>query len=278
MSTIDHKDIASIYSQMGANFINEKVEDQSLPDDTKSTSKSKKVKGNAGIGNKEKCPTKTDGYKAPEEAEDKYNSSAKVHKESKTNKKVKKDKNFSKEGINSYMSGKSLFDELYEEVMSDDEDILGIGGDDDGEGNFGDEFDSEAGEGEVTLTLPKEVAEQLFDLLAGQLDDTGEEEDDGELDLDGDEMDEDDQFSFGEGVDSETIPEPSKDSDKSRQVVAHKDLVASGDGKQTTTTKVGDDGDHGHAIVNGKHKNSDKARHRVRAKRGVTPGSQAFSK
>ena len=70
------------------------------------------------------------------------------------------------------MSNKSLFEKLFEEVMQDDAEALGLpsgeGGEDMGEMG-GDEFGSEEGGDEVTLTLDRETAQKLHDLLGGIL-------------------------------------------------------------------------------------------------------------
>ncbi len=88
-----------------------------------------------------------------------------------------------KESININM--KTVFDKLFEEVMGDDDveelDALGIdtGDEDTGEEDTG---------GEVTLTLPKETAQMICDMLTAQL---GE----GDLD-DGEESFEDNEMGF----------------------------------------------------------------------------------
>tara|TARA_R110000868_G_scaffold54509_8_gene170317 strand:+ start:17413 stop:18252 length:840 start_codon:yes stop_codon:yes gene_type:complete len=117
-----------------------------------------------------------------------------------------------KRSINNFMS-KSLFEKLFEQVMDNenipspttDNQALGLP-----DGDYGNEDGSGAGDGggeedmgddmegdEITLTLPREVAQQLCDMLSQQLggddDDLGDEEDDFGSDDDlGDDMEGDD--------------------------------------------------------------------------------------
>lgn len=74
--------------------------------------------------------------------------------------------------INRNMSNKSLFEKLFEEVMENDAQALGIGGDEEGgmgggeEGGFGGD---EAGSEDVTISMDRETAQKLHDLLASVL-------------------------------------------------------------------------------------------------------------
>ena len=87
-------------------------------------------------------------------------------------------------GINNYMAKKSAFDELYSKVISEDfgmeeqDDLNALGIEDatpDAElGEEGDDDADVAGEEEVTVTLDKELAKTLCDLLQAAM---GEEED-----------------------------------------------------------------------------------------------------
>lgn len=84
------------------------------------------------------------------------------------------------------MSNKSLFEKLFEEVMQDDAEALGLPSGEGGEGMGemgGDEFGSEEGGDEVTLTLDRETAQKLHDLLGGILggDEETEETEEGEF-------------------------------------------------------------------------------------------------
>lgn len=135
----------------------------------------------------------------------------------------------SKRSINNFMS-KSLFEKLFEQVMDDenipspesDNQALGLpDGDYGSEDSSGDEeYGDEAGDkDEVTLSLPRAVAQQLCDMLSQQLeggdDDMGDElgdhsepdEDNFEDEDDGEIEDEDeDEGSYGEGIDIKELP------------------------------------------------------------------------
>jgi hypothetical protein len=86
-----------------------------------------------------------------------------------------------KESLNNFMATKSVFDKLYDKVMvnenfpfaneeagEDDLDALGLADA---------ETDAEAGDDEVTITLDKEMAQQLCDVLKAAC---GDEDDDGD--------------------------------------------------------------------------------------------------
>ena len=82
------------------------------------------------------------------------------------------------------MSNKSLFEKLFEEVMQDDAEALGIPSDDAGaagEESFGGE---EEGGDEVSFTLDRATAQKLHDVLAAVL---GGEEEPGEEEMGGEE-------------------------------------------------------------------------------------------
>jgi hypothetical protein len=92
-----------------------------------------------------------------------------------------------KESLNNFMATKSVFDKLYDKVMvnenfpfaneeagEDDLDALGLADA---------ETDAEAGEDEITVTLDKEMAQALCDVLQAAIGDEGEGED--EFDMEG---------------------------------------------------------------------------------------------
>lgn len=101
------------------------------------------------------------------------------------------------------MSNKSLFEKLFEEVMQDDAEALGLpsgeeGGQEGGMEEFGGE--EEGGE-EVTFTLDRATAQKLHDVL-GSILGGGEEEGQGEEEMGGEEGGEEGGFG-GEGMGDE---------------------------------------------------------------------------
>jgi hypothetical protein len=181
--------------------------------------------------------------------------------------------------INNFMS-KSIFDKLYEDVMSGapedleakDADALGLPG----------ETEGGAGE-EVTLTLPRDVAEKLCDVLkdaVGGEEDLGDEEVGGEEGSDDlgtkDEMNEEKDKKDKKEEAKDEDAEEKKDEDEDSEGVAKeateikelptsagqslqkkdnkvgditKSLTSKGPGDGKTTDKVGNDGEKGHALV-----------------------------
>lgn len=119
------------------------------------------------------------------------------------------------------MSNKSLFEKLFEEVMQDDAEALGLpsGEGSEGAGEMGGEdFGSEEGGDEVTLTLDRETAQKLHDLLGGILGGGEETEDEGGMDEEG-EMEEGgedmgDEAAEDEDADSEEDAEDTDDEDE----------------------------------------------------------------
>ena len=96
-----------------------------------------------------------------------------IHSKPVSQKKQKKEENLEKtmqEGINieTMSKEKNIFDKLYAVIMEDDRDL------DDIDLDFEDELESsddEGGHDEVTLSLPRDIAQQLCDSLKAQLDD-----------------------------------------------------------------------------------------------------------
>jgi hypothetical protein len=135
------------------------------------------------------------------------------------------------QNINNFMN-KSIFDKLYEDVMSErlddtevnDVEALGLPGEGEGEGEM-------EGEDSVTLTIDRETAQKLHDLLMGVL--GGEEEPavdeepemGGEMSEDAEEKDED--------VDDE-------DGDTLGEATDIKELKGKGESLQSKNNKVGD--------------------------------------
>jgi hypothetical protein len=131
--------------------------------------------------------------------------------------------------INRNMSNKSLFEKLFEEVMENDAQALGIGGDEEGglgggeEGGFGGD---EAGSEDVTISMDRETAQKLHDLLASVLGgdvkadeemsgEEGEAEEDGEYGM-GDEAAEEEEGE--EDAEEKEEEEPIKESPQSGYV------------------------------------------------------------
>jgi len=97
---------------------------------------------------------------------------------------------------------KSIFDKLYEDVLGGDDDELDMGMDMDAMDDMGDTEDDGL-EDEVTLSLPRDLAERLLDALQGQIGDEDVEdiEDTEDLDDYGDEGDD----MMQEGPDVEQV-------------------------------------------------------------------------
>jgi len=179
--------------------------------------------------------------------------------------------------LNNFMKKKSIFDKLYENVMSgggplggssqpnhdngmdDDAELDALGIEGEGEDDFG-------GEGEeVTFTLDRETAQKLIDVLQAAIgggDEFGDEDTDMEdmgEDLD-EEGGEEDEQSFWDEDEEEmghagvNAKEPNMG--KNNKVGNLK--VQSGQAQYKYTDKVGNDGDYGHAGVNAKEPNMGK--------------------
>jgi hypothetical protein len=177
--------------------------------------------------------------------------------------------------INKFMS-KSTFDKLYENVMmggmnspEDAEtmelDALGIENDAGGEEMGGDEDT-------VTITLSKDLAKQLHDVLmgviggedelSGEEEVGGEEELDGEDEMGGEETPEEDEEEMGHTL--VNAKKPNMGEKGSNKVNAKlKPGSKTADGKYTDEVN-GDAGDLGHALVNAKKPNmGDKGNNKV---------------
>lgn len=252
-------DIDGIYKAFQSSFLTEAKKGpggQDLPG-----AKGKNPKGVAALGKKEKGPDTVKGLKKPDE-----------EKQKKSLPKSKKGRKITKESINTGMSINNLFDRLYEEVMGDEE-ALGI--------DTGSEVEDLGGEDEmgdeVTLSLPRDVAQQLHDALGALL--GGEDEGEGEG-MEDEGEDEDMGSPFPEAVEFENAPDGvSKLTGKDNKV--GKLPVSSGGGDGKYTDEVGEDGDYGHSLVGSglKKGHAGKADHgnmKVKARRPGAPGSHAF--
>jgi len=182
--------------------------------------------------------------------------------------------------INTFMS-KSIFDKLFEDVMagqaenaeSDDIAALGLPSVDAGE--------DKGGEEEVTLTLPRDVAQKLHDVLADLLsgeeahkadetsdevggeeaagsEESNEEEEAAEEDNEEKDSDEDNEENSRnvakEATELKELPASAGESlQKKDNKVGDvtKSLTSHGAGDGKVTDKVGNDGEKGHALVGG---------------------------
>lgn len=129
---------------------------------------------------------------------------------------VSESKKITKRTLNNFMS-KSVFDKLYNKVLKenfgqeDDTDALGLSDatpdSEFGDEGFGDEGEDDlGGEGdEVTFSLPREVAQQLIDVLQGVL--GGGEEDFGDEGADDLNFDDEGADEFGAGEEDENFYE-----------------------------------------------------------------------
>jgi hypothetical protein len=178
---------------------------------------------------------------------------------------IKESRKIAKDSINNFMKSKSIFDKLYENVMGqpgaaapmgsemEETDELGaLGIETDGEGM------EETGE-EVTFTLDRETAQKLIDVLQAAI---GGEAEGGEYESEGD-TEEGDGEEAEEGFwdeDEEDLGAENLSKEvnfgKNNKVGALK--TQSGGATSAYTDKVGQDGDHGHALVNAKEPNMGK--------------------
>lgn len=195
------------------------------------------------------------------------------------------EENFGKinrEAINNFMS-KSIFEKLYENVMAggvtdtDELDALGIE-------TSGEEADDMGGEEEtVTITLDKQLAQKLHDVLMGVMgggeEDMGEMEDmGGEEDMDGGEdfggMEEDEE-TMGHTLHGAKIPSEFHGKDNKVSSMKLKPNGKAGDGKYTDEVD-GDAGDMGHALHGAKSPDMGK-NNKVSSTKTSKPGSDAFA-
>lgn len=190
-------------------------------------------------------------------------------------------KKIARKRLNTFMTKKSTFDKLFESVMGgafdnqEEQEVVDALGLKDAptDEEFGDEDmgDEDMG-GEVTFTLDRETAQKLHDVLMSVL--GGEEMESDELDFDSEENmedeeyddenegedeseDEDEEFDNQEDEEEETIG--SKGGSEKNKLQQHDNKVkgkpqpkSQGTKVVGTTDKVGNDGDHGHALYNAK--------------------------
>lgn len=186
---------------------------------------------------------------------------------------ITESKKISKQRLNTNMKHQSTFDRLFKQINenfdnfgnedAEDLDALGLGdaeSDDELEGDFGDEGEDDS----VTLTLDRATAQTLMDMLQGVLGGEGEGDD---LDFgdEGDDMDfgdEGDDMDFDEDEETETVgAKDSKGGGTQHKLqgrnnkVSGKPQPGSQSASHAVTDKVGNDGDHGHALHGAKQPN-----------------------
>lgn len=182
----------------------------------------------------------------------------------KTVKKGKKKEKIQKESINNSMT-KSIFDKLYETVMNEE----ALPGDDNIEAHDAEALDLPTGEeeGEVTITLDRELAQKLHDALMGVLG-AHEGEPEGTEGTEGEEPEGEegeDSEAFGEATDIEEVKVPGtvhKGGKHPWEKSPKNDIV----GDETEKLEDGEEGDGeinkqedfagtslGHALVNAKN-------------------------
>lgn len=160
--------------------------------------------------------------------------------------------------INNFMANKSIFDKLFESVMNEETDELQeLGINTDASAPAGDET-AELGEGEVTITLDKETAQKLHDVLMSVL--TSETEPAEGEDL-GEDLGEDEEGDGSVDEDEENLggakPLSSKvDTGKNNKVGTANVQPGKGHGGSADyTDEVGNADELGHALVNAKKVN-----------------------
>lgn len=202
----------------------------------------------------------SDGVELPQKPLEPGSAKENVYQVNKFSQGVKK---IDEKNINNGMS-KSTFDKLFEDVMADD-DAIALGATDAAlDADMGGEADLGEDNGDVTLTIPRDVAEHLHallsDILGGAENEMGEVEEGGE---EGNEAGEEDEQNnvMGEEIEAEDLGHPLVNQKKGdpTPVKGKSNVVDStvsklakagkgGDGK--VTDKVGNDGDEGHPLVN----------------------------
>jgi len=189
---------------------------------------------------------------------------------------IKESKKITTNRLNTFMMKKSTFDKLFESVMGGDfgqdeesKDAMALGlGDAPTDDEFGDDEMGEEGD-QITVTLDRSVARQLCDMLQAAMgDDEGEDDgldfgDMGDDEMGDDEMDEegyDDEEGDDEEDNEETVSSTNKSSLQSHNNKVNGRPQPKGGSTKVvgTTDKVGNDGDHGHAIHSGKQPNMGK--------------------
>ena len=190
-------------------------------------------------------------------------------------------KKIAQSSLNTFMRKRSIFDKLFENAMNgssfggnsdmnenEELDALEIGGgDDEGMDDMDDMDGMDEGGDDVTITIPRDLAVQLHSVLADIIGGGEEEVDDLEdgMDEDMDDMDgdmEDEENCDYSDEDEEDLGHPNTGSVKSVDMGKNNKVgnvkPKGGTASSAYTSKVGPDGDHGHALVNAKQPNMGK--------------------
>jgi len=236
-------------------------------------------KGTFPQANKEVKPSKDFEESGPNKA-----LGSKKKKAKKSPKKNKKHGKVEEDSINSFM--KSEFDKLFENVMGDDNSSFDVNPSMGPEGAAGDspEMDlgtEEEGGDEVTITLSKDLAQQLHDVLMGVL--GGEEESDQDLEDLGVDLETEDEPEGGEGDEnlndatemSELPDATAKMQSKNNKVPGDASKVSSGKADAKVTDECGNKYE-GHPMD--KESELTKAGHqKVHTSKTTKPGANLFA-
>jgi hypothetical protein len=184
---------------------------------------------------------------------------------------VVESKKISKQRLNTNMKHESTFDRLFKQInenfdsfdQEDAEDLDALGlGDAESDDEMGGDFSDEGEDDTVTFTLDRATAQKLHDALMPLL--SGDEEGD-DFGDEGDGMDfgdEGDDMDFDEDEETETVGAKDSKGGGTQHKLQGRNNKVSGrpqPGSQTAshavTDKVGNDGDHGHALHGAKQPN-----------------------
>jgi hypothetical protein len=205
---------------------------------------------------------------------------------------ITESKKIAKQTLNRIMAKKkSTFDKLYESVIKENfgfeeqnEDLEGLNLDDAAsDEELGDDMDfggDDEGDGDqITVTLDREVARQLCDMLQAAMGDDmdmGDEGDDIDFGDEGDDMDmgdEGDDMDFDEDEETETVGSKAVGSQHKLQnrnnKVSGRPQPKGGSAQHSVTDKVGNDGDYGHALHGAKKYNDGRSNKVSNLKQGA---------
>ena len=184
----DLKALGDVYSKLGAEVVVSEKNDMTVGDKNAAVGEAPLVDGGATKDCGCEDPKEVKGADAPgvEDPGDPKEEVAGTPEEDEEN--TSEALETASSGINKYMAKKSAFDELYSKVISEDfgmeeqDDLNALGIEDaTPDDELGEEGDDDANEEEITVTLDKELAKTLCDLLQAAM---GEEETDEAADED----------------------------------------------------------------------------------------------